>query len=426
MSDSKKIPSPPPDDFSQTVPNIKLPKNDYSLENDWEKTNHNYSKQPPASDDWGNTVANHRNLLEQDQDYSKNPSSSGRNSPQVPDWGVTQQNYDLSDTDFGAGRGGGGGYGSNTSSDEEGGNYGATTPYFRLPEAERQKYQDIPPTPTEKAAQEQQEKQQQGGIPAWVWVSGGLMSMFFFAIAVLMIVYLFILSDSGFEATVKGAPPGSTIKVNGTYWGVTSEDGSVKLPTLRAGETKRIEIEHPSYICEVNEIRGADGVKPEPIIARCAQKKVEPGEDCTNIRLGEFDKAERCYNAALDGLPDPFTPEDLTKALNILIINFESGKFDIPPVRLAALQKGAGFIKKLPPTTVLEIGGHTDSDGTDAANQTLSENRATAVKTVLVKFGVSPEVLQTKGYGELKPKTTNDTNEGKFYNRRIEYSIVKK
>ncbi len=427
VSDSKKIPSPPPDDFSKTTPNINLPKNDYSQQKDWEKTNHNFPKQPPASDDWGNTVANHSNLLNNDdgQDFGKTYlPSGGRNSPQMPDWGVTQQNIDLADADFGGNQDG---YGSSSGRDNHGNeNYGATTPYFRLPEAERQKYQNLPPTPTEKAAQEQQEQKQQGGIPGWAWVSGGLMSMFFFAVLVLLVVYFFILRQSGFEATVVGAQPGSDVRVNGTYWGVTSEDGSIKLPTLKTGETKRIEIIHPSYICEVQEIKGVDGVKPEPIIARCSQKKIEPGVDCAVIKSGEFDKAESCYNAALDGLPNPFTPEALSKALNILIINFDSNKFNVPPVRLAALQKGANFIKQLPPTTVLEIGGHTDTDGSDASNQTLSDNRAKAVRDVFLKYGVNGDMLQTKGYGETRPKATNDTSDGKFQNRRIEYSVLKK
>ena len=111
---------------------------------------------------------------------------------------------------------------------------------------------------------------------------------------------------------------------------------------------------------------------------------------------------------------------------NILIINFESGKYDIPPVRLAALQKGATFIKKLPPGIVLEVGGHTDNVGQQGPNQPLSEARANAVKTALVKFGVADATLQTRGYGATKPITTNDTVDGKFRNRRIEYSIVKK
>lgn len=423
MSDSKKIPSPPPDDFSKTTPNINLPKGGGSSANDWDKTNYNFPAQPPA-DEWGNTVANYRQN-QHDDDFGKTflPGAQ-KNNPPASDWGITQQNIDLSETDFGGGQRN---YGN--SNNEDFGNatsYGATTPYFRLPEAERQKYQNLPPTPTEKAAQEEREKQQKGGIPGWMLVVGGLLIMFFFAIGLLGIVFLTILRNTGFEVSVKGAPAGSNVLVNGAFWGVTNEDGSIKLPTLKAGETKKIEIIHPSYVCQPQDIKGVDGVDHEPIIARCSQKKLEPGEDCANIRLGEFDKAERCYNAALDGLPDPFTPDDLTKALNILIINFESGKFDIPPVRLEALKKGAGFIKKLPPTTVLEIGGHTDSDGSDASNQTLSENRAKAVKDALVKFGVNADALQIKGYGETKPKMPNDTNENKFFNRRIEYSVMKR
>jgi len=117
------------------------------------------------------------------------------------------------------------------------------------------------------------------------------------------------------------------------------------------------------------------------------------------------------------------------RALGILIINFDSGKYDVPQARLAALQKGAGFIKKLQqrdPNIILEVGGHTDSDGTDASNQKLSENRATAVKDILVRYGVNASSLQTRGYGSTKPRADNSTEQGKFLNRRIEYLIVKK
>ena len=77
---------------------------------------------------------------------------------------------------------------------------------------------------------------------------------------------------------------------------------------------------------------------------------------------------------------------------------------------------------------VLELGGHTDNGGGDASNQTLSQNRANAVKDTLVKFGVNANGLQTRGYGSSRPKVgaDNNTDQGRFYNRRIEYSIVKK
>ena len=89
------------------------------------------------------------------------------------------------------------------------------------------------------------------------------------------------------------------------------------------------------------------------------------------------------------------------------------------------LERASGYMKKLPPKVVVEVGGHTDSDGTDEANKILSDNRAKAVKAALIQFGVKPEALTEKGYGESKPKATNDTDDGKFQNRRIEYTAVK-
>ncbi|HJS51873.1 MAG TPA: OmpA family protein, partial [Pyrinomonadaceae bacterium] len=93
----------------------------------------------------------------------------------------------------------------------------------------------------------------------------------------------------------------------------------------------------------------------------------------------------------------------------------------------AALQKGAEYIRRVTPAdTVLEVGGHTDNVGNSGSNKTLSENRAEAVKKVLVGYGVRPETLQTRGYGPDKPVADNTTEVGKFRNRRIEYLIVKK
>lgn len=414
MSDEKKIPGPPPDDFSKTTPNINLP-GQASDSGDWDKTNYNTPRQPPA-EEWGRTVANIKPIDTSGQDFDKTFYPGAQQKPSTPEWGMTEAKVDLGNADFGA----------RPEAQEEG--YGKTTPYFSLPEAERAKYQNLPPTPAEQAAQDQKDAKAKGGIPGWLWVSAGLMVMFFFAVVVLAVVYFFILGNKGFEAVVKGAPPGSEVRVDNSPVGVTSEDGSIRLLNLKAGE-REISIVHPTFTCETRRVTGRDGINPEPIIARCQAVAAKATEDCGNFSPGEFDKAERCYNKALDDLPDPFTDEALVRALNILIINFDSGKYDVPPVRLAALQKGATFIKKLQqrePATILEVGGHTDSVGNDASNQTLSNNRANAVKDVLVRFGVNAAGLQTRGYGATKPKFDNNTEQGKFLNRRIEYSIVKR
>jgi outer membrane protein OmpA-like peptidoglycan-associated protein len=73
------------------------------------------------------------------------------------------------------------------------------------------------------------------------------------------------------------------------------------------------------------------------------------------------------------------------------------------------------------PDIKFEIGGYTDSDGDDAYNMTLSQQRADAVKTQLTSMGIDASRLTTKGYGETKPISDNKTPEGKANNRRVEF-----
>jgi OOP family OmpA-OmpF porin len=73
------------------------------------------------------------------------------------------------------------------------------------------------------------------------------------------------------------------------------------------------------------------------------------------------------------------------------------------------------------PTLRLSIEGHTDSDGADDYNMTLSQKRAASVRDYLVaNFKIAAERLESKGWGESKPIDTNDTPEGKANNRRVE------
>ena len=76
------------------------------------------------------------------------------------------------------------------------------------------------------------------------------------------------------------------------------------------------------------------------------------------------------------------------------------------------------------PGAKMEIGGHTDTDGEDAANQALSEARANAVRDMLMKAGVNSAAISAKGYGETKPLGPNNTDENKAGNRRIEFRLV--
>ena len=78
------------------------------------------------------------------------------------------------------------------------------------------------------------------------------------------------------------------------------------------------------------------------------------------------------------------------------------------------------------PNADFSIEGHTDSDGSNALNQTLSENRAGAVKTFLVENGIATERLTSIGFGETKPVTSNKTAKGKAQNRRVEVKLIKR
>jgi len=72
----------------------------------------------------------------------------------------------------------------------------------------------------------------------------------------------------------------------------------------------------------------------------------------------------------------------------------------------------------------VEVAGHTDSKGSDAYNQKLSERRALAVKEYLAGRGVEPSRMTAVGYGEVQPVADNGTDEGREYNRRTELKVT--
>ena len=128
--------------------------------------------------------------------------------------------------------------------------------------------------------------------------------------------------------------------------------------------------------------------------------------------------------AALSGLKPGFTGADLVSALNLSIINFETGSAAISAESRDLLTKAAATMKQLPAGTVIEISGHTDSTGDPAANLALSQQRADAVRITLINLGVPADALKAEGYGDTKPVASNDTAEGRFQNRRISYAVL--
>lgn len=103
-------------------------------------------------------------------------------------------------------------------------------------------------------------------------------------------------------------------------------------------------------------------------------------------------------------------------------LEFATGKWIIKAVSFPSLNKLATLLITKP-NYHLKISGHTDAVGSEKSNQTLSVNRANAVKNYLVKKGASKNKIEARGYGESQPIADNETEEGRQRNRRVEFNI---
>jgi outer membrane protein OmpA-like peptidoglycan-associated protein len=104
-------------------------------------------------------------------------------------------------------------------------------------------------------------------------------------------------------------------------------------------------------------------------------------------------------------------------------VHFETAKYRILPVSFKLLNDVAQVLKDFPDMRV-SVEGHTDSQGSDQYNQTLSENRANSVREYLVGQGIPAERLRSIGFGESKPIASNRTARGREANRRVEFRIL--
>lgn len=104
-------------------------------------------------------------------------------------------------------------------------------------------------------------------------------------------------------------------------------------------------------------------------------------------------------------------------------ILFESGKSDLKPKAVASISQLGEILKKYP-ENVITVKGHTDDQGSDDLNKTLSEKRAENVKNQLAKVGVPVATISIVGMGEAAPIADNKTTDGRSKNRRVEVEIA--
>lgn len=105
-------------------------------------------------------------------------------------------------------------------------------------------------------------------------------------------------------------------------------------------------------------------------------------------------------------------------------IFFDVDKFDVKPKSLPELQKVIKFLQENPKIRV-EVSGHTDNSGAADYNKQLSQKRALAVHDYLTHMGIEKNRIIPYGYGPDKPVASNETEEGRRQNRRIEFRLIK-
>jgi outer membrane protein OmpA-like peptidoglycan-associated protein len=104
-------------------------------------------------------------------------------------------------------------------------------------------------------------------------------------------------------------------------------------------------------------------------------------------------------------------------------ITFATDQSAIQPQFYATLNQVAQTLTQYP-KTMIDVLGYTDSTGSEAYNEQLSQTRAQSVAAYLTAQGVQPVRLATRGYGESDPIASNDTETGRAANRRVEIKIV--
>jgi len=123
------------------------------------------------------------------------------------------------------------------------------------------------------------------------------------------------------------------------------------------------------------------------------------------------------------------TGVDVTRDGDVIKLNlpdgvtFDFAKYDIKPQFYPALNTIANTLREYN-QTIVEVSGHTDSVGSDSANQILSERRANAVSGYLTSQGLQRERFEVVGMGERYPIASNDTDQGRALNRRVEIRLL--
>jgi OmpA-OmpF porin, OOP family len=119
------------------------------------------------------------------------------------------------------------------------------------------------------------------------------------------------------------------------------------------------------------------------------------------------------------------TPIEVGVTVRLKNIYFDFDKTTLKKESFVELNKVVEFLKQNS-SVEIEIAGHTDNKGSDQYNENLSQGRSQSVVDYLIEQGIESYRLSAHGYGESKPIDTNDTDDGRANNRRVEFTVLKK
>lgn len=142
-----------------------------------------------------------------------------------------------------------------------------------------------------------------------------------------------------------------------------------------------------------------------------------------NVIGNKMDKQAKDIKETLPGAQVERVGDGIKVTMNESIVNFAFDSSNLTSVAQTNLDKLAEVLVNNPDTNI-NIYGYTDSKGADAYNLKLSQRRADAVKSYLVGKGIVSSRMFTKGEGEAMPVASNDTDEGRAKNRRVEFAIT--
>lgn len=194
------------------------------------------------------------------------------------------------------------------------------------------------------------------------------------------------------DAKTKKVIPGANLEVidinkNDTVWTLNSDENGAFFIILPAQRDYALSVEKENYLFH------SENFSLE-----------QEGADAPRILPVDLNKLERGESVVLRN------------------IFFDYDKFELKNTSYTELNRVVQLLQRSPSLSI-EIAGHTDNQGSDSYNQKLSENRAQSVKDYLIEKGVPAKRVSIKGYGSSSPIATNDTEEGRAANRRIEMVV---